>query len=51
LNKKVKLDVNKKLPIENRQYIYTPRFLDSPEKNNRSFAGYLFGELGKKYIL
>jgi hypothetical protein len=50
LNKSKKLDVNKKI-IELRigQYIYTPRFLDSPEKEiiDRPFAGYLFGELGK----
>jgi lipid A 3-O-deacylase len=50
LNKSKKEEVNKKITeFRVGQYIYTPRFLDSPEKTSidRPFAGYLFCELGK----
>jgi hypothetical protein len=34
------------------QYIYTPRFIDSPNKAlvDRPYAGYLFGEFGKSFF-
>jgi hypothetical protein len=47
LNKKESWMLIKKLPIENRQYILYSQILRLARKNNRSFAGYLFGELGK----
>jgi lipid A 3-O-deacylase len=50
LSKSKSEKVNKKITeIRIGQYIYTPRFLNSPEIQiiDRPFAGYLFGELGK----
>jgi lipid A 3-O-deacylase len=50
LNKSKKEEVDKKITeFRIGQYIYTPRFLHSPEIEiiDRPFAGYLFGELGK----
>lgn len=34
------------------QYIYTPRFINTPEKEimDRPYAGYLFGEFGKTFF-
>lgn len=34
------------------QYIYTPRYIDSPNKSlvDRPYAGYLFGEFGKSFF-
>jgi lipid A 3-O-deacylase len=50
LNKNKTEEVSKKITeFRIGQYIYTPRFLNSPKKEimDRPFAGYLFGELGK----
>jgi lipid A 3-O-deacylase len=50
LNKSKKEEVKKNITeFSIGQYIYTPRFLDSPEKKiiDRPFAGYVFGEFGK----
>lgn len=50
LSKNKKKEVNKGITeIRIGQYIYTPRFLNSPRKEimDRPFAGYLFGEIGK----
>ncbi|MGO4817395.1 lipid A deacylase LpxR family protein [Flavobacterium sp. W22_SRS_FP1] len=50
LSKNKKEEVNKEITqISIGQYIYTPRFLNSPRKEimDRPFAGYLFGEIGK----
>ncbi|WP_367755702.1 lipid A deacylase LpxR family protein [Flavobacterium sp. WC2430] len=50
LIKNSKLDISKKsVEFTIGQCIYTPRFIDSPEKEimDRPYAGYLFGEIGE----
>jgi hypothetical protein len=51
LNKKERSWIIKNYPIENRQYIYISRFLDSPERNNRSPFWTSLGSWGKVYFI